>query len=286
MPKALGVLTTEVLENTGVASPETIEALKKGDMNYQVSDEEADKISESIGTEAKFEPTIIERNREKLTKAGEKHILDFLDKDHKVFEAVLAKDEKANTAYKALKNTNQRNAFLLNYFKDRSTGSDDSRAFQSKLEELQAKLETDYKPLKDYQDLEKEIEPAYQGRWRAEIVKNATRHKGIAQSLKDDARFERNILGDLDEIMQNKGLKIDTKTGKVLDSKGEPFIKGTQVLTYKDVVELVLEENKDYWMAKSDPPNPNKITVPVPPDPTKQADPVKEANRKRMQESA
>jgi len=186
--------------------------------------------------------------KKKYEASGKAAVWDFMDRNHSKYETLLSDEAKGK--YTALKSTQEKNEFLLDYFQGRNNSdvsAKDATAFKAKLTELQNKIATDYVEKTKYEEIQREIEPAYRESFNSKLTKWALKDKRIADTMKDSDRFERIFVGDFEESLSKKGYKVEHRTGKILDKEGGSVIgKDNNPLDALRYMDTILEEYPDY----------------------------------------
>lgn len=256
----IGVGVRKLLEKAGIDA----EVVTKVETALANEDAEIDEsVLSKLMTETEAEPFIERKIGDKLKVQGRKEVWDFMDKNHTTYEAVLS--EEAKVKYNALKNSQEKNKFLLEYLQERGTQSGDSLAYKKSFTDLQEKLKNDYVPKSDYEAISQKLTPAQKRALDAEIIMEATRHAKISDTLKADRRFKTNFIADFQESIVKKGYTVDFETGQLKDKDGASVLgKDNNPLTAVGYIDTVLEEFED-WNKKSDgPPEAGTIVIPSP----------------------
>lgn len=222
---------------------------KISDLVKDVEDELDEDLVSALMTESEAERTLTTKLKPKFESAGKAVVRDFFDKSHAKYEALLPEDKK--TEYDALKSTEQKNEFLLEYFQGRNVGNQDAAAFKKALSDYQKKVQDEYIEKSKYSELEQKISPAYKKATEASIIKEAYKNGNISATAKNDRRFESNFLNDFNEVLEKNKWRINHETGEVVNSEGEPIVEGSDILTSSAVINKVVDTYDD-WKKKSE----------------------------------
>jgi len=255
----IGVGLKKLLEKVGVEA----EVIAKVETALANEDAEIDEtVLSKLMTESEAEPFIERKIGDKLKVQGRKEVWDFMDKNHTTYEAVLGEEAKAK--YNALKNSQEKNKFLLEYLQERGTQNGDSLAYKKSFTELQAKMASDYVEKTKYEEIQNKLTPAQQRALNAELIMEATRHQKISDTLKSDRRFKANFISDFEESIKKKGYVVDFETGQLKDKEGVSVLgKDNNPMTATSYIDTVLEEYEDWTKKSEGPPAVGNITIPV-----------------------
>lgn len=255
----IGAALKRLLEKVGVEA----EVITKVETALANEDTEIDETAlNKLMTETEAEPIIERKIGDKYKLQGRKEVWDFMDKNHSAYEAVLS--EEARTKYNALKSSQEKNKFLLDYLQERGVQNSDSAAYKKSFTELQAKMASDYVEKAKYEEIQNKLTPAQKRALNAELIMEATRNQKIAETLKNDRRFKANFIADFEESIQNKGYTIDFETGQIKDKDGVSVLgKDNNPLTATAYIDTVLEEYEDWTKKSEGQPVSTTVTVPV-----------------------
>lgn len=255
----IGAGLKKLLEKMGVDA-EVITKVETALANEDAEIE--DSFLNKLMTESEAEPFIERKIGDKLKVQGRKEVWDFMDKNHTTYEALLT--EEAKTKYNALKNSQDKNKFLLEFLQERGVQNSDSAAYKKSFTELQAKMASDYVEKAKYEEIQNKLTPAQKRALNAELIMEAIRNQKISDTLKGDRRFKANFLADFEESVQNKGYTIDFETGQLKDKDGVSVLgKDNNPLTATGYIDSVLEEYPDWTKKSEGQPVSATVTVPV-----------------------
>lgn len=254
----IGAGVKKLLEKAGIDA----EVVTKVENALANEDVEIDETAlNKLMTETEAEPIIERKIGDRYKLQGRKEVWDFMDKNHSAYEAVLS--DEARTKYNALKSSQEKNKFLLDYLQERGVQNGDSAAYKKSFTELQAKIASDYVEKSKFEEIQGKLTPAQKRALHAELIMEATRNQKIAETLKNDRRFKANFIADFEESLSKKGYVVDFETGQLKDKDGVSVLgKDNNPLTATTYIDSVLEEFPD-WTKKSDGP-PTSTTVAVP----------------------
>lgn len=194
----------------------------------------------------------------KIKTAARVEVYDKMDKIIGNFASLL--DGEAKTKYDSLgdKATAERTKFILDHFQERSSksenASEDSKTFKKNLEELQAKIGTDYVPKSEFDSISDNLNGYKERLLNNNILTAARFHKDVADSVKGERWFPDLILSDTKKYIDSKGWEIDSESGKIRGKGKEDYElkEGTsEAMNLNDLITQVVSKHENY-QKKSD----------------------------------
>jgi hypothetical protein len=269
MAKA-GDLFKKILTKSGRYKSEKHDVLIEALNGHEMDDEDATLTVNLLMTRQEAETALGKQLQDELSNkfkgVGKAEAYDGIDKgvlatyEHILDEANLAK-------YKALTSTPEKAKFILGHLESRSAANSDSEAYKKALTDFKAKVESDYVPKTEKEDLIQKLSNMQKSVFVDKVVVAAATHQRISNTKKGEAKFNRNVSLDVQDLLDTKGWVYDFENGKFV-TKGENattvLAEGTdQPLQIANVLDLMLAENPEY-VAVSDGGNTSgTVTVPT-----------------------
>jgi len=237
---------------------------KSSDLEDEVEESELPELMTESEATVRLTPNF----KSTFSTEGKKHVWDFMDKNHKTYEMLL--DAESKSKYDKLGGTQEKNVFLLDYFKSRSSNRPDAIAFERGMKEFQEKFEAE-KLDKETKYISKDshqlVNEKLTKRERELLAERALRrvyfNDKVSTEKKKDEDFETVFNSRLQKKMDAENVMVDTDTWTVTTKEGVPVLNGSSKMTYDDFVDSLVDSTTNWHKKSEGSPDIAHVSVPV-----------------------